>query len=222
MTTWLWWSSGKDSAWALQRLCDDGAEVTGLVTSVHEGDEVATHGVPGALLDAQAAALGLRLLRMPIPEPCPNEDYERALALVVDEARSAGVTEMAFGDLFLESVRDYRMAQLEGTGIAARFPLWGEPTAELAAAMQAGGLRAVLTCVDTTVLPAAFAGRSWDAELLGELPEGVDPCGENGEFHTFAWDGPMFDRPVPVRCIRRRAGRVGGRKGFTVARLRLG
>ena len=212
----LAWSSGKDSAWTLQalrRLPD--VEVAGLLTTVNEEfDRVAMHAVLRALLEAQAEAAGLPLVVVPIPSPCPNEVYEARMAQAVRDAIADRINGIAFGDLFLEDVRRYRERQMAGTGLRLLFPLWGRPTAGLAGEMVAGGLRARLTCVDPRVLDASFAGREFDGRLLSDLPPAVDPCGENGEFHTFAWDGPMFRRPVPVR-----SGSVVERDGFVFADL---
>lgn len=212
----LSWSSGKDAAWALQRLRQAGeVEVVGLLTTTHEAiDRVAMHGVRDSLLEAQAEAAGLPLWKVPLPWPCPNGAYEALMAGVCARAVEAGIEVMAFGDLFLEEVRDYRVQKLEGSGLRPSFPLWGAETGSLARDMVAGGLKAVLTCVDPRALEAAYAGRDFDAALLADLPPGVDPCGERGEFHTFAWDGPMFDRPVPVR-----RGTVVERDGFVFADL---
>jgi uncharacterized protein (TIGR00290 family) len=215
----LAWSSGKDCAWALHVLRQQNAvEVVGLLTTVNEHfDRVAMHAVRSELLRAQAAAVGLPLHEVPIPWPCSNEAYETAMAAAVARLRQGGVSVMAFGDLFLEDIRKYREDKLRGTGLEATFPLWGSPTSTLAREMIAGGLRARLTCVDPRQLPTKFAGRAFDIELLGELPEGVDPCGEHGEFHSFAYDGPMFRHPVPIRT-----GAVVERDGFVFADLLLG
>ena len=212
----LAWSSGKDSAWSLHVLRQDpSVEVVGLLTTINEAyDRVAMHAVRRALLEAQAEAAGLPLVVVRIPSPCPNETYEAAMADAVADARGRGITGIAFGDLFLEDVRRYRERQMSGTGLQLHFPLWGRPTAALAEDMIGGGLQARLTCVDPRVLPESLAGEAFDRELLARLPVGVDPCGENGEFHTFAWDGPMFRRPVPVR-----KGEVVARDGFVFADL---
>ncbi|MAE95573.1 MAG: ATP-binding protein [Deltaproteobacteria bacterium] len=215
MSTWLWWSSGKDSAWALHTLQETGLPVTALVTTVNRSfDRVAMHGVREELLRAQASAAGLPLETVQIPHPCSNEIYERAVGGLLARARAAAVTHMAFGDLFLEEVRTYRIRLLEGTGIEPVFPIWGRDTAELAAEMQGGGLEAQVTCIDPKVLARSFAGRSWDAGFLRDLPVGVDPCGENGEFHSFATAGPMFASPIAVR-----SGEVVERDGFVFADL---
>jgi uncharacterized protein (TIGR00290 family) len=212
----LAWSSGKDSAWSLHALsARAGVEVVGLLTTINRAhDRVAMHAVRRALLEDQARAVSLPLWPVEIPNPCPNEAYEAAMADVLARARAQGIGAVAFGDLFLEDVRRYRERQMAGTGLDLIFPLWGRPTAALAEEMIAGGLRAVLTCVDPRVAPAELAGRDFDRALLAVLPPGVDPCGENGEFHTFAWDGPMFGRPVRVR-----RGEVVTRDGFVFADL---
>lgn len=214
----LSWSSGKDSAWTLHRLRQsDDYEIVGLVTTVNqEFNRVAMHGVREQLLEAQADAAGLPLWRLPLPHPCPNTEYERIMRSLIERAQAAGVTHMAFGDLFLEDIRAYRERQLTGTGITPVFPLWGLETKQLARDMLAGGLRAHLTCVDSRQLDATFAGRAYDDALLDELPAGIDPCGEHGEFHTFCYAGPMFDRPLAVRT-----GEVVVRDGFVFADLLL-
>jgi uncharacterized protein (TIGR00290 family) len=212
----LAWSSGKDSAWSLHVLRQQGeVEVVGLLTTVNEThDRVAMHAVRRRLLLEQGEAAGLPVTVVPIPYPCPNDVYEAAMSRALDEARAQGVQAVAFGDLFLEDVRRYREERLSGTGLRPLFPLWGRPTAALAAEMIDGGLQARLTCVDPRVVPAALAGRSFDRHLLSDLPAGVDPCGEKGEFHSFAWAGPMFRHPVPVRL-----GAVVSRDGFVFADL---
>lgn len=210
------WSSGKDSAWALHEVRRAGAlEVVGLLTTVTSTfDRVAMHAVREDLLDRQAASLGLPCRKVRIPWPCPNEAYEAAMAIALEEARAAGVTRVVFGDLFLEDIRAYRVAKLAGTGIEPAFPIWGRDTARLAREMIEGGLRATLTCVDPRQLDASFAGRDFEAAFLADLPASVDPCGERGEFHTFAWSGPMFERPIAVR-----RGEVVTRDGFVFADL---
>jgi uncharacterized protein (TIGR00290 family) len=212
----LAWSSGKDSAWSLHVLRSrPDVEVVGLLTTVNAAhDRVAMHAVRRALLEAQAAAAGLPLFTVSIPSPCPNEVYEEAMAGALSQARERGVEAVAFGDLYLEDIRRYRESRMEGTGLELLFPLWQRPTRALALEMLAGGLRAVLTCVDPRVVPESFAGRAFDRALLEDLPAGVDRCGENGEFHTFAWDGPMFRHPVAVR-----GGEVVRRDGFVFADL---
>ena len=173
---------------------------------------VAMHAVRESLVKAQAEAAGLPLHLMRIPSPCSNEAYAERMAAFLREAVVLGYTHVAFGDLFLEDVRAYREARMQGTGLATMFPLWGRPTAALAEEMIDGGLRAYLTCVDPRKIPAAFAGRAFDRALLAELPPKVDPCGENGEFHSFVWDGPMFSRAIDVT-----PGIVVERDGFVFA-----
>jgi uncharacterized protein (TIGR00290 family) len=213
----LSWSSGKDSAWALHVLRARGAEVTGLLTTFNEAaDRVAMHAVRRPLVEAQARSAGLPLWPVLLPWPCSNAAYEERMRAALARARAAGVTHVAFGDLFLEDIRDYRLRLLAGTGLEPLFPLWCSPaeTPALARRMIAAGVRAVLTCVDPARLPASFAGRRYDAALLAELPAGVDPCAERGEFHTFCYAGPMFSAEIPVD--------VGGsvtRDGFCFADL---
>ena len=212
----LSWSSGKDAAWSLHVLRQQGeVEVVGLLTTINRTFErVAMHAVREGLLEAQAAAAGLPLWKVDIPFPCPNEAYEAAMGAACAKAVAEGIEVIAFGDLFLEDVRDYRIQKLAGTGLKPVFPLWGRDTATLAREMIAGGLKATLTCVNPEVLDASFAGRDFDAALLTELPPSADPCGERGEFHSFAWDGPMFHHPVPIRH-----GEVVARDGFVFADL---
>jgi uncharacterized protein (TIGR00290 family) len=216
MKTLLSWSTGKDSAWSLHVLRQDpSVEVAGLFTTVNEAfDRVAMHAVRRQLLEAQAAAAGLPLHVIDIPWPCSNEAYEQRLGAFVAAQKAAGVEAMAFGDLFLEDIRAYRVDKLAGSGIEPVFPVWGRDTAQLAREMIAGGLKARLTCVDPAKLPAGFAGRQFDAELLADLPEGIDPCGENGEFHTCVYAGPMFSRAIDVDL-----GEVQTRDGFVFADL---
>jgi uncharacterized protein (TIGR00290 family) len=198
--TLLSWSTGKDAAWALHCLRQDAMiEVVGLVSTINAAAaRVAMHGVRRELLDAQAAATGLPLFVLPLPSPCSNQVYEDIMATFVASQVAAGVEAIAFGDLFLADVRRYRENALAGSGMRAIFPLWGLPTAPLARAMLAAGLEAYISCVDLARLPARFAGRSFDLDLLAELPAGVDPCGERGEFHSFACAGPMFDQRLAV------------------------
>ena len=212
----LSWSSGKDSAWALHRLLQGNEfEVVGLVTTVNQRfQRIAMHAVREVLLERQAASAGLPLWKIPIPHPCSNECYASAMTRLLERARSEGVSVMAFGDLFLEEIRRYREEQLEGHGIAPLFPLWGLSTAELAGEMVDAGLGARITCIDPKQMPRRFVGREFDADLLEELPAGVDPCGEHGEFHTFAHRGPMFREPVPVE-----PGEIEEREGFVFADL---
>lgn len=217
--TLLSWSSGKDSAWALHLLRQSPElEVVGLLTTINQvADRVAMHAVRSELLRAQADAVGLPLFSVPIPSPCSNAEYEAAMARAVARARGDGITVMAFGDLFLEDIRNYREAKLAGTGLRPVFPAWAIPTQTLAREMIAQGLRARLTCVDPRQLSPKLVGREFDQRLLDELPAGVDPCGEHGEFHTFVYDGPMFQRRVPIS-----SGEVIERDGFAFADLLLG
>ena len=210
----LSWSSGKDSAWSLHVLRQDPRlEVVGLLTTLNEAfDRVAMHAVRRELLEAQAEAAGLPLQAIPIPWPCANEQYERIMADVCARASEAGVEAVAFGDLFLRDIRAYREQQLRGTGLEPLFPLWNLDTRILARDMIAAGLRAKVTCVDPKSLAPGFAGRDFDQQFLDDLPAGVDPCGENGEFHTFAYAAPVFGRTIPVRI-----GEIVARDGFVFA-----
>lgn len=211
------WSTGKDSAWMVHLLQQQypGA-VAGLLTTVNQAfDRVAMHAVRRSLLDRQARAARLPLHVVRIPWPCSNVDYERCMKTAIDGFLAEGYTHVAFGDLFLEDVRRYREERLAGTGLTPLFPIWKtKPTADLAREMIAGGVRAYLTCVDPRQLDPSFAGRAFDARLLADLPPSVDPCGENGEFHSFVWDGPMFDRPLRIAV-----GEIVERDGFTFADL---
>jgi uncharacterized protein (TIGR00290 family) len=199
----LSWSSGKDSAWTLHVLGQQpDVEVVGLLTTFNEAaGRVAMHAVRRELVEAQAAAAGLPLWPVQLPWPCSNEVYEERMRGAIERARGAGVTHVAFGDLYLEDIRAYRVKQLAGTGVEPLFPIWGTPadTPGLARRMLDAGLRAVLTCVDPKQLSERFAGRCFEPALLDDLPPGVDPCGERGEFHTFCCAGPMFSRPISVR-----------------------
>lgn len=207
------WSSGKDSAWclyALQQVMMGRAEVVGLLTTVNEVyARVSMHAVRVELLEAQARAVGVPLWKVFIPSPCTNEQYEAAMGQAVVGARGQGIEAIAFGDLYLEDVRSYREKMMRGTGIKPLFPLWRMPTDLLARDMIDQGVKARLTCVDPQALPAHFIGREFDRSFLDELPSGVDPCGEKGEFHTFAYDGPMFRTPVLFR-----SGESVHREGF--------
>lgn len=196
----LAWSSGKDCAWALHLLRQTaGVEVAALLTTFNEeAGRVSMHAVRQELVERQAAAAGLPLWPVPLPAPCSNEIYEQRMSEVCAQARAGGIDAVAFGDLFLEDVRAYRERQLAGTGLAAVFPLWGLDTRALAREMTGAGLEAVLTCVDPRQLAAEFCGRAFDAKLLGDLPPSADPCGENGEFHTFTWAAPCFRTAIPI------------------------
>ncbi|MGA9060228.1 MAG: ATP-binding protein [Terracidiphilus sp.] len=210
----LSWSSGKDSAWTLHVLRrDPSIEICGLLTTLNtQFDRVAMHGVRRTVLESQAAAAGFPLWIVPLPWPCPNEVYEQRMAEVCRRAIGEGIHAVAFGDLFLEDVRAYREKQLAPTGLEPLFPLWQIATDALAREMIAGGLRARLSCVDLGQLPAAFAGREFDANLLRDFPPGTDPCGERGEFHTCVYAGPMFSAPLPLQT-----GEIVTRDGFTFA-----
>ncbi|MEM6337048.1 MAG: ATP-binding protein [Bacteroidota bacterium] len=199
----LSWSSGKDSAWALHVLRQqDDVEVTALLTTFNEAvDRVAMHATRRTLVEAQAEAVGLPLLSIPLPWPCSNDDYERRTVAALTQAKAAEATHVAFGDLFLEDVRAYRERLVEGTGLEPLFPLWKRPggMARLAQHMLDSGLRATLVCVDPKQLDPSFLGRSYDQALLADLPASCDPCGENGEFHTFCHAGPMFSRSLSIQ-----------------------
>jgi uncharacterized protein (TIGR00290 family) len=206
MKTLLSWSSGKDSAWTLHVLEQQHpGTVQALLTTTNSAfDRVAMHGVRRALVEAQAQAARLPLHVVPLPWPCSNEEYERLMSAAIDGFVTQGFTHVAFGDLFLEDVRQYRESRLANSGLTPLFPLW-QPTstAELARMMIREGLEAQLTCVDPRVVDASFAGRRFDLGLLADLPACVDPCGERGEFHSFAYAGPMFAEPIPIRIGER-------------------
>jgi uncharacterized protein (TIGR00290 family) len=210
----LAWSSGKDSAWALHVLRQDPAvEVIGLLTTLNGAfDRVAMHAVRRELLRRQAESVGLPLLTVDLPWPCSNEVYEQLMAKACAGMAEMGAEAVAFGDLYLEDVRAYRVAQMAATGLEPIFPLWGRPTKELAREMIAGGQRARLTCVDPKKLPRDFAGREFDLELLQDLPPGTDPCGENGEFHSFVYESPVLRQPLRIV-----SGEVVERDGFIFA-----
>lgn len=211
---WISWSTGKDSAWALHATRkNEQVEIVALLTTVNRAySRVAMHAVRENLLEAQAEALGLPLVKVPISSPCPNEVYERAMEEAVGQALREGITHIVFGDLFLEDIRMYREEKLKPTGLTPLFPIWGLDTSELACEMVRAGLRAHITCVDPRKLTGNFAGRTFDADLLTDLPAGVDPCGENGEFHTYAYQGPMFQKPIAIE-----RGEVVERDGFIFA-----
>jgi uncharacterized protein (TIGR00290 family) len=210
----LSWSSGKDCAWALHVLRQQpGIEIVGLLTTLNtEFDRVAMHGTRRSILRSQSEAAGLPLWTVPLPWPCSNEVYEQRMAEACGRAVRERIEAIAFGDLFLRDVREYRERQLAGTGLEPLFPLWEIPTDELARTMIAGGLRAKLVCVDSRQLPASFAGRNFDADLLRDLPAQVDPCGERGEFHSCVYDGPMFTKPIELE-----SGEIVDRDGFIFA-----
>ena len=197
---WIAWSSGKDAAWTLHMARQRGEfDVTGLLCTITEPyDRVSMHGVRRVLAEAQARAAGLPLHKVFIPAPCPNAAYEAAMAKAMDTAKAEGISHILFGDLFLDDIRRYREEKLAPTGIAPAFPLWGLDTRQLARNMIAGGLRAIVTCLDPRKLPRELAGHAFDEAFLDALPEGVDPCAENGEFHSFVFAGPMFAETLAV------------------------
>ncbi|MCG8590261.1 MAG: adenine nucleotide alpha hydrolase [Proteobacteria bacterium] len=199
------WSSGKDSAWAVQALRQrPDLELVGLFTTIDpEQARVPMHAVRHALVEAQASALGLPLTPVPLASGAANESYEEAMRGLLRQARAVDVSAIAFGDLFLEEVRRYREERMGGTGLELLFPLWGRPPRELAEEMIDAGLRARIVCVDTEQAPVELLGREFDRALLASLPATADPCGENGEFHTFAYAGPPFARPVGIRSLGR-------------------
>ncbi len=212
----LSWSSGKDSAWTLHVLRQmPDVEVVGLLTTINQqAQRVAMHAVRKSLLEEQARATGLPLTVLDLPWPCSNEIYGSILSGACQKAVTDGIQAVAFGDLFLRDIREYREKQMQGTGLEPLFPLWEIPTDQLAREMMLAGLRARLTCVDLKKLPPEFSGREWDAALLEELPTETDPCGENGEFHTFCYAGPMFDNKIDIA-----PGEVVVRDGFAFADL---
>ncbi len=212
----LSWSTGKDSAHALHEVRSAGRfEVVGLLTTVSlDTGRVSTHGVREELLERHAKSLDLPLIQIPIPTPCPNDVYDRAMASALRQPRAEGIRHVVFGDLFLEDIRSYRESRMAAVGMECVFPLWGRDTRSLAHEMIGAGLEARLSCVDAKRLDRSFAGRPFDEKLLASLPPGVDPCGENGEFHTFVTAGPMFATPIPVRV-----GDIVERDGFVFADL---
>lgn len=210
----LSWSSGKDSAWTLHVLRQRAdVVVMALLTTFNvAADRVAMHAVRRDLVRAQAQRCGLPLWEVDLPWPCSNEEYEARMRAACDRALAEGITTVAFGDLFLDDVRAYRERQLAGTGLEPMFPIWGAPTPALARQMIAAGVKARISCVDPSQISAAFAGRELDEALLSELPASADPCGERGEFHTFVYDAPVFDRAIDVQL-----GIVVERDGFVFA-----
>jgi uncharacterized protein (TIGR00290 family) len=219
MRTLLSWSGGKDSAWTLHILRRDcpQIEIVGLITTINlHFDRIAMHGVRRELLEAQGRSAGLPLWTVPLPWPCSNAEYEQRMRALIDTARKLEVEAFAFGDLFLAEIREYRERQLAGTGIQPLFPIWGIPTNQLAQDMIAGGLKARIACVDPRQISADFAGREYDERLLQALPASADPCGENGEFHTFVYSGPMLQHEFPIV-----AGETVERDGFIYTDLML-
>jgi uncharacterized protein (TIGR00290 family) len=216
--TLLSWSSGKDSAWSLHLLRQQNEyEIVGLLTTFNRAaNRVAMHGVRRSLVEAQAKAAGVPLWDVDLPSPCSNADYEIIMKETCKSAVQEGIDYIAFGDLFLSDIRAYRQKQLEKTGLQPIFPVWGMPTRELAVSMIESGVRAKLTCIDSKLLAPEFAGREFNEQLLSDLPPEIDPCGENGEFHTFVYAGPMFERDLPVEL-----GEIVSRDGFVFADLSL-
>lgn len=212
----LSWSSGKDSAWALHLLRQSpDIEVVALITTFNSAaDRVAMHAVRRRLVEAQAERARLPLWPVELAWPCSNADYEELMGAVLRRSVAENISAVAFGDLFLRDIREYREKQLSGTGLEPLFPVWGLPTRELARDMIERGVRAKITCVDPGKLDRSFAGRTFDAALLDDLPASVDPCGENGEFHTFVFDAPVFTSPIEVRT-----GEIVERDGFVFADL---
>lgn len=210
----LSWSSGKDSVWALHLLRQQpDIEVVALLTSFNSAPgRVAMHAVRRTLVDAQATRTGIPQWSVDLPWPCSNAEYEERMRGVCRRAIAEGITAVAFGDLFLQDIREYRERQLLGTGLEPLFPVWEIPTAQLASDMIAAGVKAKITCVDPAQVDRSFAGRDFDQTLLDSLPSSVDPCGENGEFHTFVYDAPVFSRPIEVRM-----GEIVERDGFVFA-----
>jgi uncharacterized protein (TIGR00290 family) len=212
----LSWSTGKDSAWSLHVLRHrDDLEVVGLLTTINTNfQRVAMHATRHELLQKQAQAAALPLWEVPLPWPCSNDVYEQAMSGACASAVQQGISAIAFGDLFLEDVRRYREDRLRGTGLDPIFPLWGRNTRELIHDMLDGGLRARIVCVDPSKLSDDFIGRDLDHDALRRLPATIDPCGENGEFHTFAYAGPMFHHPISIE-----SGECVTRDGFLFADL---
>jgi uncharacterized protein (TIGR00290 family) len=210
----LSWSSGKDSAWTLHLLRQQpDIQVAALLTTFNSSaNRVAMHAVRHALVDAQAERTGIPLWPVDLPWPCSNQEYEDRMRAACQRATAEGITAVAFGDLFLQDVRDYRIRQLQGSGLEPMFPVWQIPTQELSREMIAAGVKAKITCVDPSKLAKSFVGQDYDLRLLEALPAGIDPCGENGEFHTFVYDSPVFSRPIAVRT-----GEVVERDGFVFA-----
>ncbi len=212
------WSSGKDSAWSLHLLRQNPKyQIAGLLTTLNtEFNRVAMHSTRREILEAQAKAAGLPLHVVPLPWPCSNEAYEAAMRIACDTAIACGIQAIAFGDLFLEDIRRYREERLTGTGLTPVFPVWKLDTRALIREMIDAGVKTRIVCIDPKKMPKEFAGRDLDESFLLDLPEGVDPCGENGEFHTSVYDGPMFRHAIPVE-----SGEVVERDGFVFADIKL-
>lgn len=216
--TLLSWSSGKDSAWSLHLLRQQNEyEIVGLLTTFNQvANRVAMHAVRRSLVEAQAKAAGIPLWDVDLPWPCSNADYECIMKETCKAVAQTGIGYIAFGDLFLTDIRAYREKQLEDSGLQPIFPVWGMPTRELACSMIKSGVRAKLTCIDSKFLAPEFVGREFNEQLLSDLPPEIDPCGENGEFHTFVYAGPMFERDLPVEL-----GEIVSRDRFVFADLSL-
>ena len=199
--TWVCWSTGKDSTYTLYTLLQNPeVQVTGLLTTIHQDNEtVAMHSTRKELLEKQSEMLGLPLETVPIPQQCVNRVYEEQMKKAMEKASLQGVQQVAFGDLFLEDIRQYRENQMSKTHLKPTFPLWKKSTKELAHDMIDWGAKALITCVDTQQISKEFIGRNFDKEFLKSLPDTVDPCGENGEFHTFVYDCPLFKKPIPIQ-----------------------
>jgi len=210
----LAWSSGKDSVWALHLLRQQPEiEIAALLTTFNSAaDRVAMHAVRRTLVETQAGRTGIPQWSVDLPWPCSNAEYEELMRGVCQRAFAENITAMAFGDLFLQDIRDYRERQLRGTGLEPLFPVWQIPTAQLARDMISAGVKAKVTCVDPSQVDRSLAGRDYDQALVDALPPGVDPCGENGEFHTFVYDAPVFSRPIAVHV-----GEIVERDGFVFA-----
>jgi uncharacterized protein (TIGR00290 family) len=210
------WSSGKDSAFALHEARRLGlAQIVGVLTTINEvHDRVAMHGVRHTLLDRQIAALGLPAIKVPIPSPCSNEIYEARMLKACEHIKASDIRHIVFGDLFLEDIRTYRVEKLSALGMEPIFPLWKRDTAALAREMIASGLSARISCLDPRKLDRSFGGRCFDADLLRDLPDGIDPCGENGEFHTAVTAGPMFEHEIAIHV-----GQTVERDGFVFTDL---
>lgn len=198
---WMAWSSGKDSAWAFYTArCQNEVEIVGLMTTVTAMyDRITMHGVRTSLLAAQAEALGLPLISVDIPTPCSMDDYNSCMRKTLEIASAQGVTHIVFGDLFLQELKESREQKLATIGMQAVFPLWQRETSALAREMIQGGLKAHLTCIDPKKVPIELAGHAFNQDFLLKLPDTIDPCGENGEFHSFVWDAPIFDKPIMVQ-----------------------
>ncbi len=218
VSTLVSWSSGKDSAWALHRLQQSGEyKVVGLLTTLNSAfDRVAMHSTRREVLEAQAASAGLPLQVIPLPWPCSNQEYEAAMQRACDTAVASGIEAIAFGDLFLQDIRRHREDRLHGSGLTPLFPIWGLETRGLLREMIASGIKARIVCVDPRKMPGEFAGRDLDEVFLHKLPAGIDPCGENGEFHSCVYDGPMFREAIAIE-----SGDVVEREGFVFSDVRL-